>query len=143
MYEQFTDNARLAIKLAEDESRRLYHEYIGTEHLLAGLLAAQSCAAKAIDGTTINLRSVREEIERRVPPLPAKIQRGKLPLTPRVKAAITYAIEESSTMGHDRIGTGHLLLGLFREGQNIPSEMLRDAGLTLASLRTAVGRLMK
>ena len=116
MYERFTDRARKVMQLANQEAQRFNHEYIGTEHILLGLVKEGSgVAANVLKNLDIDLRKVRLEVEKLVKSGPDMVTMGKLPQTPRAKKVIEYAIEEARNLNHNYVGTEHLLLGLLRE----------------------------
>jgi ATP-dependent Clp protease ATP-binding subunit ClpC len=119
MLERFTDRARRVVKLAEEEARRLDHNYIGTEHLLLGLIReGEGVAAKALGSLGISLDAVRQQVEE-------IIGRGQqapfdvIPFTPRSKKVLELSLRESQQLGHNYIGTEHILLGLIREGDGV------------------------
>src|ERR1700741_71104 len=116
MYERFTDRARKVMQLANQEAQRFNHEYIGTEHILLGLVKEGSgVAANVLKNLDVDLRKIRHEVENIVLPGPEMVTMGKLPMTPRAKKVIEYAMDEARTMLHNYVGTEHLLLGLMRE----------------------------
>ena len=128
MFERFTDRARRVVVLAQDEARRLDHDYIGTEHLLLGLLhEGQGVAAQALDGLGVDLAEVRrrvEEIIGRGQHAPS----GHIPFTPRAKKVLELSLREALDLGHDYIGTEHILLGIVREGQGVAAQVLAAHG---------------
>jgi ATP-dependent Clp protease ATP-binding subunit ClpC len=139
MYERFTDRARKVMLLANQEAQRFNHEYIGTEHILLGLVAeGTGTAAKVLKDLEIDLRKIRNEVEKIVQSGPDMVTMGKLPQTPRAKKVIEYAFEEGRKLGHDFIGTEHLLLGLLREEEGVAGQVLMSLGLKLAVVREAV-----
>src|SRR5437763_6691573 len=112
MYERFTDRARKVMQLANQEAQRFNHEYIGTEHILLGLIKeGQGVAGHVLKNFAIDLDTVRQEVEKIVRPGPDLVTLGKLPQTPRARSAINYAIEEARNLNHNYVGTEHLLLG--------------------------------
>src|SRR6266852_2364180 len=116
MFERFTDRARKVMALANQEAQRFNHEYIGTEHILLGLVKEGSgVGANVLKNLDVDLRKVRLEVEKLVKSGPEMMQMGKLPQTPRAKKVIEYAIEEARNLQHNYVGTEHLLLGLLRE----------------------------
>lgn len=138
MYERFTDRARMAIQLAHREAQQFNHEYIGTEHLLLGLIAEGSgVAAVVLKSLGVKLDRVRAEVEKIVQAGPDMVTLGRLPHTPRAKKAIEYAIEESQTLNHGYIGTEHLLLGLLREFEGVAAQVLMNLGVRLDAVRAA------
>lgn len=142
MFERFTDRARRAVVLAQEEARGLGHTYIGTEHLLLGLLREdEGLAAKALTSLQITANTVSEEIGRRVGRGSAE-PRGHIAFTPRAKKVLELSLREALRLGHNYIGTEHVLLGLAREGEGVAAQVLLtrvDGGLekvieTLAAL---------
>src|SRR5882724_363108 len=130
MYERFTDRARKLMQLAMQEAKRFNHEYIGTEHILLGLVKEGSgIAANVLKNLDIDLDKVRGEVEKIVQVGPYVVTMGKLPQTPRAKKVIEYAIEESRSLGHNYIGTEHLLLGLIQEGEGVAAQVLLNLGV--------------
>lgn len=136
MYERFTDRARKVMQLANQEAQRFNHEYIGTEHLLLGLIKEGSgVAANVLKNLDIDLRKLRLEVEKIVQPGPDMVTIGKLPQTPRAKKAIEYAIEEARSLKHNYVGTEHLLLGLLRTADSEAAQILMNLGLKLEEVR--------
>ena len=120
MYERFTDRARKVLQLANQEAQRLNHEYIGTEHILLGLVKEGSgVASNVLKNMDVDLTKIRREVEKLVNQGTDMIAMGKLPQTPRAKKAIEYAMDEARNLGHTYVGTEHLLLGLLREEEGI------------------------
>jgi ATP-dependent Clp protease ATP-binding subunit ClpC len=143
MYERFTDRARKAIQLANQEAHRLNHEYIGTEHILLGLLKeGQGVAAHVLKNLDVDLRKVRLEVEKIVLTGPALPLPGKLPQTPRARKVIEYAAEEARNLNHNYVGTEHLLLGLLREQEGVAAQVLMNLGLKLEDVREEVVRVV-
>jgi ATP-dependent Clp protease ATP-binding subunit ClpC len=139
MYERFTDRARKVMQLANQEAQRFNHEYIGTEHILLGLVKeGAGVAANALKNLNIDLRKVRLEVEKIVQSGPDMLTMGKLPQTPRAKKVIEYSIEEARGLNHNYVGTEHLLLGLMREGDGVAAQVLAHLGLTTDRVRTKV-----
>src|SRR6476620_8550480 len=115
MYERFTDRARKVMQLANQEAQRFNHEYIGTEHILLGLVKEGSgVAANVLKNLDVDLRKIRLEVEKIVQTGPGgrRVVLGRLPHTPRAQKAIEYAVEEARSLKHNHVGTEHLLLGL-------------------------------
>src|SRR5437899_5054254 len=136
MYERFTDRARKVMQLANQEAQRFDNEYIGTEHILLGLVKEGSgVAANVLKNLDVDLRTIRLEVEKLVQSGPDMVSLGKLPQTPRTKKVIEYAIEESRNLKHNYIGTEHLLLGLLREQEGVASQVLMNLGLRLEDVR--------
>ncbi len=143
MYEQFTDRARRVFQLANEEAQRFNHEYIGTEHILLGLIKEGSgVAANVLKNLDIDLRRIRFEIEKLVQSGPDMVTAGKLPQTSRAKKVIEYAIEEARNLGHNYVGTEHILLGLIREREGVAAQVLANLGLKLETLREEILNLL-
>jgi ATP-dependent Clp protease ATP-binding subunit ClpC len=143
MYEKFTDQARKVMQLAHQESQRFNHEYVGTEHLLLGLIKeGTGVAANILRNLDIDLRMVRIEVEKLVQAGPDMVTMGKLPMTPRTKKVLEYAIEESRNFNHNYVGTEHLLLGLIREEEGVAAQVLMNLGLKLEDLREEMLNLL-
>src|SRR5258708_6297829 len=143
MYERFTDRARKVMQLANQEAQRFNHEYIGTEHILLGLIQEGSgVAANVLKNLDINLRKVRQEVEKIVQSGPDMVTMGKLPQTPRAKLVISFAIEEARNLNHNYVGTEHLLLGLLREQEGVAAQVLMNLGLKLEKVRVEVLNLL-
>jgi hypothetical protein len=139
MYQRFTDRARQVMRLADGEAKRFNHEYIGTEHLLLGLIKEGSgVAATVLKNLNIDLRKIRIEVEKIVQSGPDTVTLGKLPLTPRSKKVIESAINEAEKLSHNYIGTEHLLLGLIREGEGVAAQVLMNLGLNRDTIRYEV-----
>jgi len=136
MYERFTDRARKVMQLANQEAQRFNHEYIGTEHILLGLVKEGSgVAANVLKNLDIDLRKIRLEVEKIVQSGPDMVTMGKLPQTPRAKKVIDYSIEEARNLNHNYVGTEHLLLGLLREQEGVAAQVLMNLGLKLDDVR--------
>ena len=143
MYERFTDRARKVMQLANQEAQRLYHEHIGTEHILLGLLKEGSgVAASTLKNLDIALAKIRQEVDKIVKAGSDKVTAGKLPQTPQVKRVIEYSIEEAHRLNHNYVGTEHLLLGLLREQEGVAAQVLRNLGLKLEDVREEVLNLL-
>src|SRR5436189_1190765 len=143
MYERFTDRARKVMQLANQEAQRLNHEYIGTEHILLGLVKEGSgVAANVLKNLDIDLRKIRLEIEKLVQSGPDMVTMGKLPQTPRAKKVIEYAMEEARNLNHNYVGTEHILLGLLREQEGVAAQVLMNLGLKLEDVREEVLNLL-
>ncbi|MFA6358332.1 MAG: ATP-dependent Clp protease ATP-binding subunit [Candidatus Omnitrophota bacterium] len=143
MFNRFTERARKVIILAKEEARRFNHDYIGTEHILLGLIReGEGVAAAVLQKLDISLENIRLEIEKLVQPGPATQIIGDIPFTPRSKKALELAAEEARALGHNYIGTEHLLLGLIREGEGIASQVLLNLGMDLNSVRNEVMGLL-
>ena len=142
MFERFTDRARRVVVLAQEEARLLGHDYIGTEHLLLGLISdGEGLAARALAQLDVALPKVRylvEEIVGRGSGAPT----GHVPFTRRAKKVLELSLRESRHLGHDYIGTEHILLGLVREGEGVAAQVLERQGLTLARVREQVLQIL-
>ncbi|MFA5005259.1 MAG: ATP-dependent Clp protease ATP-binding subunit [Candidatus Omnitrophota bacterium] len=143
MFNRFTERARKVIILAKEEARRFNHDYIGTEHILLGLIReGEGVAAAVLQKIGVSLENIRLEVEKLVQPGPSTQIIGDLPFTPRAKKALELAAEEARSLGHNYIGTEHLLLGLIREGEGIASQVLLNLGMDLNSVRNEVMELL-
>ena len=143
MFERLTDRARKVMALANQEAQRFNHEYIGTEHILLGLVKEGSgVGANVLKNLGIDLRKVRLEVEKLVKSGPEMVTMGKLPQTPRAKKVIEYAIEEARNLNHNYVGTEHLLLGLLREHDGVAAQVLLNLGLKLEEVREEVLNLL-
>jgi ATP-dependent Clp protease ATP-binding subunit ClpC len=143
MYERFTDRARKVMQLANQEAQRFNHEYIGTEHILLGLVKEGSgVAANVLKNLDIDLRKIRLEVEKIVQSGPDMVTMGKLPQTPRAKKVIEYSVEEARNLNHNYVGTEHLLLGLLREQEGVAAQVLMNLGLKLEDVREEVLNLL-
>ncbi|HET6426895.1 MAG TPA: ATP-dependent Clp protease ATP-binding subunit [Phycisphaerae bacterium] len=143
MFERFTDRARKVMALANQEAQRFNHEYIGTEHILLGLVKeGTGVGANVLKNLGVDLHKVRMEVERLVKSGPEMVTMGKLPQTPRAKKVIEYAIEEARNLNHNYVGTEHLLLGLLREREGVAAQVLMNMGLKLDEVREEVLHLL-
>jgi Clp amino terminal domain, pathogenicity island component len=142
MFERFTDRARRVVVLAQEEARLLDHNYIGTEHLLLGMIhEGEGVAAEALERLGVSLVAVRAEVER-------VIGRGKetpaahIPFTPRAKKVLELSLREALNFGHNYIGTEHILLGLIREGEGVAAQVLTQLGADLDRVRQQVNQIL-
>jgi len=143
MYERFTDRARKVMQLANQEAQRFNHEYIGTEHILLGLVKEGSgVAANVLKNLEVDLRKIRLEVEKLVQSGPEMVTVGKLPQTPRAKKVIEYSMEEARNLNHSYVGTEHILLGLLREQEGVAAQVLMNLGLKLDDVREEVLNLL-
>ncbi len=143
MYERFTDRARKVMQLANQEAQRFNHEYIGTEHVLLGLIKEGSgVAANVLKNLDIDLRKIRLEVEKLVQSGPDMVTMGKLPQTPRAKKVIEFSMEEARNLNHNYVGTEHILLGLLREQEGVAAQVLMNLGLKLEDVREEVLNLL-
>ncbi|MBN2317375.1 MAG: ATP-dependent Clp protease ATP-binding subunit [Sedimentisphaerales bacterium] len=143
MFERFTDRARKVMALANQEAQRFNHEYIGTEHILLGLVKEGSgVGATVLKNLDVDIKKLRLEVEKLVKSGPDMVTMGKLPQTPRAKKVIEYAIEEARSLNHNYVGTEHILLGLLRESEGIAAQVLMNLGLKLENVRQEVLNLL-
>jgi ATP-dependent Clp protease ATP-binding subunit ClpC len=139
MFDRFTDRARKVMSLARQEAERLNHDYIGTEHILLGLVHEGSgVAANVLENLEVDLEKVRLEVEKLVKPAPDVVTMGQLPFTPRAKKVLEYAIDEARALDHNYVGTEHLLLGLLREQEGLAAQVLMNLALKLEEVRAEV-----
>jgi ATP-dependent Clp protease ATP-binding subunit ClpA len=143
MFERFTDRARRVVVLAQEEARLLDHNYIGTEHILLGLIhEGEGVAAEALNSLGIALDAVRSQVEEIIGQGSAA-PTGHIPFTPRAKKVLELSLRESLQLGHNYIGTEHILLGLVREGEGVAAQVLVKLGADLHSVRAEVIRLLE
>jgi ATP-dependent Clp protease ATP-binding subunit ClpC len=136
---RFTDRAQRVILIAQEEAKRLNHDYVGTEHILLGLIAlSEGVASQVFQNLGIDLRKVRAEIEKIVGTGDNMMLLGEIPFTPRAKKVLEYAVEEAQHMSHSYIGTEHILLGLIREEEGVAARVLENLGLKLEAVREEV-----
>ncbi|HUV66021.1 MAG TPA: ATP-dependent Clp protease ATP-binding subunit [Sedimentisphaerales bacterium] len=143
MFERFTDRARKVMALANQEAQRFNHEYIGTEHILLGLVKEGSgVGATVLKNLDVDIKKLRLEVEKHVKSGPDMVTMGKLPQTPRAKKVIEYAIEEARSLNHNYVGTEHILLGILRESEGIAAQVLMSCSLKLEDVRQEVLNLL-
>jgi len=143
MYERFTDRARKVMQLANQEAQRFNHEYVGTEHILLGLVKEGSgVASNVLRNLDVDLRKIRLEVEKLVQSGPEMVTIGKLPQTPRARKVIEYSVEEARNLNHNYVGTEHILLGLLREQDGVAAQVLMNLGLKLEDVREEVLNLL-
>jgi ATP-dependent Clp protease ATP-binding subunit ClpC len=143
MFERFTDRARRVVVLAQEEARRLDHNYIGTEHLLLGLIReGEGVASLALGSLGISLEAVRSQVEEIIGRGQAA-PGGHIPFTPRAKKVLELSLREALQLGHDYIGTEHILLGLIREGEGVAAQVLQKMGGDLNRVRQQVIQLLE
>jgi ATP-dependent Clp protease ATP-binding subunit ClpC len=143
MWERLTERAKKVRALATQEAQRFNHEYVGTEHLLLGLVKEGSgVGANVLKNLGVDLHKVRLEVEKLVKPGPETVTMGALPLTPRAKKVLEYALEEARNLNHNYIGTEHMLLGLLREKEGVAAQVLMNLGLKLDEVRAEVLELL-
>ena len=142
MFERFTDRARRVVVLAQEEARLLNHNYIGTEHILLGLIhEGEGVASKALESLGISLESVREQVQEIIGP-GQQAPSGHIPFTPRAKKVLELSLREALQLGHNYIGTEHILLGLIREGEGVAAQVLVKLGADLPRVRQTVIQLI-
>jgi ATP-dependent Clp protease ATP-binding subunit ClpC len=142
MFERFTDRARRVVVLAQEEARMLNHNYIGTEHILLGLIhEGEGVAAKALESLGISLEAVRQQVEEIIGQ-GQQAPSGHIPFTPRAKKVLELSLREALQLGHNYIGTEHILLGLIREGEGVAAQVLVRLGADLNRVRQQVIQLL-
>ena len=142
MFERFTDRARRVVVLAQEEARLLNHNYIGTEHILLGLIhEGEGVAAKALESLGISLEAVRSQVEEIIGQ-GGSSPSGHIPFTPRAKKVLELSLREALQLGHNYIGTEHILLGLIREGEGVAAQVLVKLGADLSRVRQQVIQLL-
>ena len=142
MFERFTDRARRVVVLAQEEARMLNHNYIGTEHILLGLIhEGEGVAAKALESLGISLDAVRQQVEEIIGQ-GQQAPSGHIPFTPRAKKVLELTRREAEQLGHNYIGTEHILLGLIREGDGVAAQVLVKLGADLNRVRLTVIQLL-
>ncbi|MGI8938147.1 MAG: Clp protease N-terminal domain-containing protein, partial [Iamia sp.] len=142
MFERFTDRARRVVVLAQGEARLLNHNYIGTEHILLGLIhEGEGVAAKALESLGISLEAVRKQVEEIIGQ-GTQSPSGHIPFTPRAKKVLELSLREALQLGHNYIGTEHILLGLIREGEGVAAQVLVKLGADLSRVRQQVIQLL-
>ncbi len=142
MFERFTDRARRVVVLAQEEARLLNHNYIGTEHILLGLIhEGEGVAAKALESLSISLEAVRSQVEDIIGQ-GGSSPSGHIPFTPRAKKVLELSLREALQLGHNYIGTEHILLGLIREGEGVAAQVLVKLGADLSRVRQQVIQLL-
>jgi len=143
MFNRFTERARKVILLAKEEAKRFNHDYIGTEHILLGLVReGEGVAAVVLQKMGLSLQQIRLEVEKIVKAGPTTVISGDIPFTPKAKKAIELSGEEARSLGHNYIGTEHILLGLIREGEGVASQVLMNLGLDLDKVKQEIAELL-
>jgi ATP-dependent Clp protease ATP-binding subunit ClpC len=143
MFERFTDRARRVVVLAQEEARLLNHDHIGTEHILLGLVhEGDGVAARALTELGISLEAVRAEVEEIIG-RGTEPAGGQIPFTPRAKKVLELSLREAMALGHNYIGTEHILLGLIREGEGVAAQVLQKLGADLNRVRQTVIQLLE
>jgi ATP-dependent Clp protease ATP-binding subunit ClpC len=142
MFERFTDRARRVVVYSQEEARELAHNYIGTEHILLGLIReGQGVAAKALEALGVDLEAVRRQVEEIIGQ-GQQAPSGHIPFTPRAKKVLELSLSEARELGHNYIGTEHLLLGLIREGEGVAALVLVRLDADLDRVREQVVQLL-
>ena len=142
MFERFTERARQVVVLAQDEARALKHNYIGTEHILLGLLREEEgLAARVLESLDITVEEVRAQVARIVG-VGNEVTTGQIPFTPRAKKVLEVALREALSLGHNYIGTEHILLAIVRENEGVAAGILLDLGADAEKIRTEIIRLL-
>src|SRR5215475_4166501 len=136
VFERFTERARRVIILAREEAGRFRHDFVGTEHILLGLIRdGEGIATAVLQRLGLRLETVKAEVERALAGFPKTLTFGEVPFTPQAKRVLELSIEEARQLGHNYIGTEHLLLGLMKEGQSIAAKILESLGARLDEVR--------
>jgi len=142
MFERFTDRARRVVVMAQEEARALNHNYIGTEHILLGLMnEGQGIAARALEALGVSPDATRQQVKEIIGHGEGTVP-GHIPFTPRAKKVLELSLSEARQLGHAYIGTEHILLGLIREGDGVAAQILVEGGVRLDPARTQVIRLL-
>ena len=143
MHDKFTERVRKVIYLAREEAARLQHDYIGTEHLLLGVIReGEGIAATVLNNLGVDLDHIRQAVENMVSSSGGTMTIGEIPFTPRAKRVLELAVEEARSLGHNYVGTEHLLLGLLREQEGVAAQVLMNLGLKLEDVREEVLNLL-
>ncbi len=143
MFERFTDRARRVVVLAQEEARLLKHNYIGTEHLLLGLMREEEgLAAQTLMELGLTHSAVRQRVSEIVGPGDTAAQSGHIPFTPRAKKVLELSLREALQLTHDYIGTEHILLGLVEEGHGVAIQVMADLGVDHSQLRSEIIRAL-
>jgi ATP-dependent Clp protease ATP-binding subunit ClpC len=143
MNDKFTERVRKVIYLARDEANRLQHDYIGTEHLLLGIVReGEGIAARVLQKLDLDLDQIQQAIENMVKPSGGTLTLGEIPLTPRAKRVLELSVEEARLLGHNYVGTEHLLLGLIREGEGVAARVLLELGVDRKRVREEIMKIL-
>ncbi|MBN1164941.1 MAG: ATP-dependent Clp protease ATP-binding subunit [Candidatus Krumholzibacteriota bacterium] len=143
MNDKFTERVRKVIYLARDEANRLQHDYIGTEHLLLGIVReGEGIAARVLQKLDLDLEQIQQGIENIVKPTGGTLTLGEIPLTPRAKRVLELSVEEARLLGHSYVGTEHLLLGLIREGEGVAARVLLELGVDRKRVREEIMKIL-
>ena len=143
MFERFTERAKQVVVLAQDEARALRHNYIGTEHILLGLLREEEgLAARVLESLDITVEEVRAQVARIIGPGDEPIISGQIPFTPRAKKVLELSLREALSLKHNNIGTEHILLGLVRENEGVAARILLDFDADAEKIRNEIMRVL-
>lgn len=143
MFERSTERARRILAIAQEEAKNLNHDYLGTEHILLGLIReGEGVAAEVLRNMGIKFKTIRLEIENEAPPGGALAILGNVPFTPNSKKVLELAVEEARNMGHNYIGTEHLLLGLIKKEESIGAKILAKFGVTLEKAKEEIAKIL-
>ncbi|HCJ66536.1 MAG TPA: ATP-dependent Clp protease ATP-binding subunit ClpC, partial [Elusimicrobia bacterium] len=143
MSNRFTERAQRVILIAQEEAKRLNHDYVGTEHLLLGLVAlGEGVAAQVLANLGVDLRRLRAEVEKIVGTGDNILLLGEIPFTPQAKKVLEFAVEEAQNLGHNYVGTEHILLGLIRQEEGVSARVLENLGVRLETVREEVINLL-
>jgi ATP-dependent Clp protease ATP-binding subunit ClpC len=143
VFERFTERAREVVVLAQDEARALRHNYIGTEHILLGLLREEEgLAARVLESLAITVEEVRAQVARIIGPGDEPIVSGQIPFTPRAKKVLELSLREALSLKHNYIGTEHILLGLVRENEGVAARILLDFDADAEKIRNEIMRVL-
>jgi len=143
MFDRFTERARKVLVLAREEAKNYNHNYIGTEHILLGLIKeGQGVAAAVLQKLGFSLERIKLEIEKLVETGPSLVQVGEVEFTPKAKKVIELSMDEARKLGHNYVGTEHILLGLIREGEGVAAMVLQNSGLSLEKVKNEIMKLL-
>jgi ATP-dependent Clp protease ATP-binding subunit ClpC len=143
VFERFTERAKQVVVLAQDEARALKHNYIGTEHILLGLLREEEgLAARVLESLDVTVEEARAQVARIIGPGDEPIVSGQIPFTPRAKKVLELSLREALSLKHNYIGTEHILLGLVRENEGVAARILLDFGADAEKIRNEIMRVL-
>ncbi len=143
MHDKFTERVRKVMFLAREEAARLQHDYIGTEHLLLGILReGEGIAATVLNNLGLDLDAIRQAVENMVASSGGTLTIGEIPFTPRAKRVLELSVDEARQLGHNYVGTEHLLLGLIREGEGVAARVLLELGVDRKKVREETLKLL-
>ena len=143
MFERFTERAKQVVVLAQEEARALKHNYIGTEHILLGLLREEEgLAARVLESLDVTVEEVRAQVARIIGPGDEPIVSGQIPFTPRAKKVLELSLREALSLKHNYIGTEHILLGLVRENEGVAARILLDFDADAEKIRSEIMRVL-